>query len=103
MSTTSSPVGLSDLGRTISEELKADKWAENKATALLETLRGKSPYEIQEHCFQFAGTRDNYDPVMITNMQMNAYNHGLIEEQVRRVFGIELRDAVLNKLGLRAP
>ena len=81
----------------------APQWAEQKAATLVETLRDKPPYEIQEHCFQFAANGDNYDPAMIPKMQMNAYNHGLIEEHVRKVFGIVLRDAVLAKLGLQAP
>ena len=97
------PINLNDLGKTVSDELDAPQWAEQKAATLVETLRDKPPYEIQEYCFQFAANGDNYDPAMIPKMQMNAYNHGLIEEHVRKVFGIVLRDAVLAKLGLQAP
>ena len=103
VTSSNSPISLNDLGRTISEELNARKWAEDKTGNLVELLRDEQPYTIQSMCFDFAGEDSNYNPILTTNMQMNAYNHGLDIGQVRRVFGIELRDAVLAKLGLQAP
>ena len=95
-----SPIKLTDLGRTISGELDADKWAEERVARLKDELQGKSPYEIQEYCFEFAKGNTEYDPILVTNMQASAYNHGLELDQVKRVFGVALRDALMKSLGL---
>ena len=49
-----SPIKLTDYGRTISGELDADKWAEERVARFKNELKDKSPYEIQEFCFELA-------------------------------------------------
>ena len=97
---TESPIKLSDLGRTISGELDADKWAEERVARFKNELKDKSPYEIQEFCFELAKGNTEYDPTLVANMQTSAYNHGLQVDQVKRVFAVELRDALLKNLEL---
>ena len=95
-----SPIKLTDYGRTISGELDADKWAEERVARFKNELKDKSPYEIQEFCFELAKSNSEYDPILVANMQTSAYNHGLQVDQVKRVFAVELRDALLKNLGL---
>lgn len=101
---TDSPIRLNDLGRKISSELDAANWAENKVDDLIEDLRDKQPYEIQEYCFEYVtgkGFVDSDDRLRQVND--SAYNHGLDVGQVLRVVGVELRDVILKRLGLSAP
>ena len=100
VTSTESPMKLTDLGRAISGELDADKWAEERVARLKDELQGKSPYEIQEFCFEFAKGNTEYDPILVTNMQTSASNHSLEVDHVKRVFGVALRDALMKSLGL---
>lgn len=99
-----SPIRLNDLGKEISQELGAAEWAKNEADNLIPRVRGKEPYEIQEYCFEyvtmkgFAASEEGMKQV-----QNSAYNHGLDVGQVLRVIGIELRDVLLERVGLQAP
>ena len=101
---TNSPISLTDLGRTVSGELDAADWAKVKSTELLPQLRGKSPYEIQDFCFEYV-KHGQFDPSpdLYQRAQNSAYQHGLTIDQVFRVFAIELRDIILGKLELDVP
>ena len=46
--TASSPLQLTDFGKSISKEIDAKEWAEKLASELVERVRGNQPYEIQE-------------------------------------------------------
>ena len=83
---------------------------------MVERVRGKSEYEIQEECFNFARemslteTRsaihacNPYAPSISASMMFrSAYQHGIESEQVQDVLGVELIDAVLSALGFRPP
>ena len=98
-----SPIGLTDLGQEISDELKAGDWAEEKAGEIVDQFQGKKPYEIQEASFDHAENQDNYPSVLISEIKMSAYNRGIDIENIKRVFGVKLRDALLDKLGLPLP
>lgn len=103
---TGSPIRLTDLGRTVSSELGAADWAKDHANGLINEVRGKPPYEIQEFCFEYVtgrgrGFLDSEERWRQVNSC--AYNHGIETGQVLRVVGIELRDALLELLGLHAP
>ncbi len=52
-----SPLKLTDLGETISEELNAPTWAEEIAVKLEDKVKGKPDYEIQEMYFEYV--KDN--------------------------------------------
>ncbi len=97
-SSSQSPLALTELGRAISSELRAEEWASVKAETLLDAVRDKEPYDIQTHCFSYAedsflDTRDHERQV-----KELARDHGLYMEQVLEVVGIELRDAALELL-----
>ena len=99
-----SPLRLTDLGKQISTELNAGEWATQLANTVIDQLQGKQPFEIQEFCFdyvtseKFMGSQERKNQV-----QNSAYSHGLEVDQIQRVFGIELRDVILKRLGLQAP
>ena len=102
--TTDSPIRLNDLGKTISSELDASDWAKGEAESLIDEVRGKQPFEIQDYCFEYVnGRRYLNSEDRIYRAQDSAYNHGLELGQVLRVVGIELRDALLKTLNLPAP
>ncbi len=103
VTSTQSPVKLTDFGRSISNDLDAGKWAEEKAAGLIDGVRNKQPYEIQEFCFKFANDEE-YDPTMVSKIQTSsAYNHGIDIDQIKRVLAIELRDVFLRVLDLEPP
>ena len=56
----SSPLRLTDLGKSISERLDAPALAQDLAPLLQERIKGKTPYEIQEMCFDYI--RHEYQP-----------------------------------------
>ncbi len=102
-----SPLSLTELGENISLELRAKSWAEEKHLEILEHLRGKGPYEIQGFCFD--AVRGEYIPTlppdfiskeMKRKMQDCAFYRGIALNHVQDVLAIELRNAVLKKLGI---
>ncbi|MCY4610265.1 MAG: hypothetical protein OXC38_00900 [Gammaproteobacteria bacterium] len=111
-----SPIRLTEMGEEISGELNAKAWAKKTAPEIVEKVKGKSEYEIQEECNRFARaiplteTRSAIqacDPsasgISASMMFRSAYQHGIEIEQVQDVLGVELRDAVLSALGLSPP
>ncbi len=98
-----SPLKLTDLGRSISSDVNADKWAAEKAVGLVDKFLDKHPYEIQEFCFEFVEEESNYSPEMISKMKMSSYNHGIEMKHVKRALAVELRDVLLKKLNLDPP
>lgn len=98
----SSPLQLTDLGKAISDELAAIKWAEQITPHLLKEVLGKHPYEIQEFCLEYVK-----NPTILTTpedlnkkVQNCAYKHGITKNEVLRVLAVELRDEMLRQLGL---
>lgn len=101
---TGSPIKLTELGEEISSNLEADQWAKAKAPELINELEGNQPYqpyEIQVSCFSYADSDTNYEGAMLNAMKMCAFRKGIDLDQVKRVFGVELRDAILKRLGLQ--
>ena len=100
-----SPIKLTDLGRTISQELGAADWAQEQVDDLIDQVQGKQPYEIQVFCFEYVTTGKGFMDSRDRSQQVNnsAYSHGLDAGQVLRVVGIELRDALLKRLGIDVP
>lgn len=92
-----SPLRLTNLGESISASLGVSRWAAEKAETLVVQVRSgeNSEYDIQELCFEYVRNDSNFDLAMRNAMKAQAYENGLEIDQVRRVFGIELRDAVL--------
>lgn len=99
-----SPLKLTDLGRDISGEVNASQWADTNSKRLMERLRGKKPFEIQEFCFKYVkGAEFKPTPETENAIRESAYNHGTTVDQVKDVFAIELRDALLSLTGQSPP
>ena len=99
-----SPLRLTDLGKAISEKLNAKNWARQAAPALVKDMKGKTAYEIQEHCFKYAENHKFEDsPDMARAILDCAFEHGLKDSQVRDVLGVELRDMVFGCMGQKLP
>lgn len=97
-----SPLRLTKLGQDISRELNASSWANNVADDVELRMRGKEPYEVQEFCFDYVRVL-NLDVEQQRRVNQSAYDHGLPEEEVRRVMALELRDSLLVRADLNPP
>ena len=93
--TSSSPLGLTDLGRTISETIGAKALATELEPQIRERAAGKHAYEVQELCFDFV--KDEYTPRdEVKHLILAcASENGIDKEQVLRVIAVELRDRIL--------
>ena len=93
--TDASPLQLTDCGKSISERLGAADLARNLAPLLRTQVEGKTPYEIQERCFDYV--RHEYEPPeeVETRVKTCAYDHGIKRGQVLDVLAVELRDKLL--------
>ena len=100
--TGSSPLSLTELGKTISEHIDAQRIANELAGVLSEDLQDKSYYDIQERCTDFITNEFKPSPAQDKIIRESAYEHGVKIEQVKDVIAIELRDAVIEIVaGLR--
>ncbi|MCY4446038.1 MAG: hypothetical protein OXC02_06235 [Rhodobacteraceae bacterium] len=98
-----SPFTLNELGEKISKELDAEQIAGTIIGELVDGMRGKTPYEIQELSMNFVQTQyvpNEYDP---KKMQDCAYNNGTGMNQVKDVIAIKLRDAIFEELRIPVP
>ena len=97
----SSPINLTSLGKEISEELNASRWAKSVATSLVHTEKQKfensSHYEIQKYCFDNVEERAALT-VMGKEVEKSAYKRGLKKQSVLDVLAVELRDALFEQL-----
>ena len=93
--TDASPLQLTDCGKSISERLGAADLAQGLAPLLQAQVEGKTPYEIQETCFDYV--RHEYEPPedVETRVKTCAYDHGIKRGQVLDVLAVELRDKLL--------
>ena len=91
-----SPLRLTDLGREVSECVRAAAWAAEKAVQLADKVKGKSAYEIQEFCINYM--RAEYQPPDVQDQLFKkcAYDHGIKLKQVLDVCAVELRDRLLS-------
>ncbi len=93
-----SPLGLSELGKNVSNELNAISWADEFVTNVQDEVRGKDAYEIQMFCMNYVMPDDRYTEEQRKVMRKVAYDNGLYVDEVRRVIGYELRDKLLSIL-----
>lgn len=98
-----SPLRLNEKGRELSNELDAAEWAKRTAGQVKDDVEGKEAYDIQEFSFKFAIKDVNYTNSELGSMRRVAYQNGVFEGDVKMVFAIELRDRLLDMLGLDAP
>ncbi len=94
-----SPVRLTDLGEEVSERVGAAACAEQIAARLIDEVRGKSAYEVQEFCINHM--RDDYERTSEQDRVFKecAYEHDIKLKQVLDVCAVELRDKLLHRLG----
>lgn len=92
-----SPLRLTDLGRKLSECLKASALADELVPSLRAHVAGKSPYEVQEFCFEYTAKEYQPEDDLEARIQMCAYENGVKRHQVLRVLVIELRDRLLSR------
>lgn len=90
-----SPITLTEFGRSIAEEVGAREVAERLAPDVREQVRGMEPYQVQEHCLEFMTSKHAPAPELDSLINKVAYERGVKREQVLRVIAIELRDQLL--------
>ena len=100
VSQSESPITLTPLGKTVSRETDATKWAQTTAQAVSDEA-GDKAYTIQEYCFRYV-IGVEFEPDLREAIGKAAYDHGLAMESVLRVLAIELRDELLKRAGLDA-
>ena len=98
VATSASPLQLTEYGESISRAIEADALALDLARSLIGSMQGKSPYEIQEACFEHTKERSNLAPDKRAAMETYAFDNGLDLNVVLKVVAIELRDVILQQL-----
>lgn len=94
--TRSSPLQLTDLGREISEKLKASDWANQTAPHLVASVVGKHPYEIQEFCLEYVASKEStISQEMNEKIKTCAFENGIGKDEVLKVLAVILRDVLL--------
>ena len=92
-----SPLRLTDFGRQIADQIKAEEWSRRLCAsgALQKAVEEKSPYEIQEFCLNYAQSELDYDDLQLDLLRRCAFDSGSDVEAVKRVLGFVLRDRLL--------
>ena len=95
-----SPLRLTDLGRSISDELNVPMWATATAPNLPPRARGLTACKVQEMCFEYV--RNEWKPHADMDARIDdcAYSRGMARKNVLDVFAIELRNRLLAHLGI---
>ncbi len=92
-----SPLALTEFGKSISKELDAESWAKKEVKKEpFFSLQRKPEYEIHRFCADYIRQRkfsdaDNFRSKMLSC----AYNHGTTINEVEDALAVVLRDAVL--------
>ena len=107
VTTSRSPLQLTDLGKQIAEEIDVQTWVHHFKQKIKGRIAEHNPYEVQEVCFKYADENlldDIKDvdqgEVWVKKIKGSAYDHGLPLEDVLKVAGIVLRDKMLEDLNL---
>ena len=94
-----SPLHLTDLGQSISDELDVAEWAERTAPELMEKAKGMTAYKVQEMCFEYV--QEWLPPSNLDEkIDAAAYTRGMKRKGVLDVFAIELRNELLAQLDI---
>ena len=99
----SSPLQLTEMGRSISDDLDVRDWVQRIAPSLTERVKGKRPFEIQNFCFDYV--KDEFEPsaAQLLRLQESAYDNSIDLDGVLDVLAIELRDRLLELAGASTP
>ena len=96
----SSPLRLSELGHSISDDLHVRDWVERIAPSLTERVEGKRPFEIQSICFDYVRYEFEPSETQLAKLQDSAYDNGIDFAAVMDVLAVELRDRLLELVGV---
>ena len=95
-----SPLQLTELGEEISGSFNVKQWAQIEARKLIANIGDKEAFEIFEMCIAHVKTLlEEADGDLEKRLRTAAYDHGINTEEVRKVYEVELRDAVI-KFGI---
>lgn len=97
-----SPIALTDSGKDIATKIGADQIIVNHAEAFsgeIEKMSPKTAYDIQQSSMEFAKNRmiNMLSEEDLIKVKQEAFNRGLLIEDVMSVLGVLLRNHVLQK------
>jgi|GEM_PF-1302602 len=94
LTTSLSPIRLTELGDRISNNIDAEVWAKETAKDLIDKTKDMNSFEIQEESFKMA---KNYQPTgqILKKIQNTAFQEGVKLEGIKEVLGVVLRDRLL--------
>lgn len=91
----SSPPHLTEYGEQLSRKLGAVEWAKSIAPTIQENVSGKAPFQVYDYCRGYVSQLSlETDPRLFEK----AYQDGIIDEHVKNVLAIVLRDELLNRM-----
>ena len=90
-----SPPKLTDFGKKISKELDVENWLNEHLFKIKEKLESKEEFEIFEECLAYVVDLEEKDSNFKRIIASTAYNHGIDDDQIRKIYQIELRDRIL--------
>ena len=91
--TSNSPLELTDFGRKLSNDLKAEEWAINIAQEIVFDVADQQPFQIDEYAEKYV--RDNLTEEMDTRVAVCAYEAGTARDNVLQVLRVVLRDELI--------
>lgn len=100
-----SPLGLTPFGEGISLALEANKTFEKYAEKLVAEVEKMSPdnaYDIQKCSLEVARSKllSMVEEKELAKIKQEAFDRGILAEDILNIFGLLLRNHVLNKKGI---
>ncbi len=100
-----SPITLTDIGKEIETKIEANKILNKYITKLTKGIELSSPqnaYDIQVASMEAAKTKmiELLSEEELVLVKQEAYNRGILPEDVMSVFGVLLRNYILNTKGM---
>ena len=90
-----SPLALTAKGKRVSLQLNVKAWANQLAPSLVDSIKDKKPYDIQEFCFDYVRGNLGLTDKMESQIKDCAYQEGTDREGVLDVLAIQLRDVLI--------
>ena len=90
----SSPVRLTEFGKEIAARIEAEEWASQTAPGLLDEIRGKEAFQVDEFCAAYV--RQRLTDEQNTEVAKVAFAIGTTRESVLAALRVVLRDKLLS-------
>ena len=90
----SSPVRLTEFGKEIAARIEAEEWASKTAPGLLDEIRGKEAFQVDEFCAAYV--RQRLTDEQNTEVARVAFAIGTTRESVLAALRVVLRDKLLS-------